>query len=230
MKKLIALMLILLMAFVFGCIFDKDDDEDDKGTSIKAEDYIPLKQGNTWTWNDTDNYGVSSTSLEVIIGTTIIDGKTYWIMNDSDVDTMYIRIANNIVYMYINDEPINREVPVFDFNKSPGDTWTTFTETIGDQGISGTLIQTVKYIGLKDVTVPAGSFSDCVVFEITTESEYSFIANNITHNVTFTEITTIYLAKGVGPVKDINVITDESDGEKSESSETSELKSYNILN
>ena len=229
MKKLIALMLILLMAFVFGCIFDKDD-EDDTGISINAEDYIPLKKGNTWTWIDTDNNGVSSTSVDVMTDPTTIDGKTYWAMNVTDVVTTYIRIANNIAYIYIEEEPINREVPLFDFNKSPGDTWTTFSETITDQGNSGTITQTVKYIGLKDVTVPAGSFSDCVVFEITTESEYSFIANNITHNVTFTEITTIYLAKGVGPVKDINVITDESDGEKSESSETSELKSYNILN
>ncbi len=229
MKKLIALILIVLMAFVFGCVFGEDD-KDDTGTSINAEDYIPLKKGNTWTWNDTDNNGVSSTSVEVLIDPTTIDGKTYWVMNDSDVDTMYIRIANNIVYMYINVEPINREVPVFDFNKSPGDTWTTFSETITDQGNSGTITQTVKYIGLKDVTVPAGSFSDCVVFEITTESEYSFIVNNITHNVMFTEITTIYLAKGVGPVKDINVITDERGGEKSEYSVTSELKSYNILN
>jgi hypothetical protein len=229
MKKLIALMLILLMAFVFGCVLGEEDEED-KDTSINAEDYIPLKKGNTWTWNDTDNNGVSSTSLEEIIGTTTIDGKTYWVFNDSDADTMYIRIANNIAHIYIDDEPINREVPLLDFNKSPGDTWTTFSETITDQGASGTITQTVKYIGLKDVTVPAGSFSDCVVFEYTTQGEHSFIVNNTTYNGTYTEIATMYFAKGVGPVKDISVITDESDGEKSESTETSELKSYNILN
>ena len=229
MKKLIALMLILLMAFVFGCVFDKDD-EDDTGTSINAEDYIPLKEGNTWTWNDTDNNGVSSTSVEVMTEPTTIDGKTYWVINFTDKVTTYIRIANNIAYIYIEDEPFNREVPLFDFNKSPGDTWTTFSETITDQGNSGTITQTVTYIGRKDVTVPAGSFSDCVVFEYTTQSEYSFIVNNITRNGKYAEITTIYLAKGVGPVKDIIVVTDEYDGEISESLETSELKSYTILN
>ena len=229
MKKLIALMLILLMAFVFGCVFDNDD-EDDTGTSIKAEDYIPLKKGNTWTWNDIDNNGVSSTSVEVITDPTTIDGKTYWVMNYTDIVTTYIRIANNIAYIYIDEEPFNREVPLFDFNKSPGDTWTTFTEIITDQENSGTITQTVKYIGLRDVTVPAGSFSDCVVFEYTTQGEYSFLVNNITHNGTYAEITTTYFAKGVGVVKDIVVTTDESGGEKSESTETSELKSYTILN
>ena len=230
MKKLISLMLILLMAFVFGCVFDKDDDEDDTGTSINAEDYIPLKQGNTWTWNNTDNNGVSSTSLEVMTGTTTIDGKTYWIINDSDVETIYVRIENNIIYVYIDVEPFNREVPLFDFNKSPGDTWITFTDSKTEQGHSYSLNQTGKYIGLKDVTVPAGSFSDCVVFEITTNSEYSTIVDNNTYTTTHTEISTMYFAKGVGTVKDIIVITEESGGEKSESSETSELKSYNILN
>ncbi len=111
MKKLLTLMLILLMAFAYGCILGGDDDDDkgdNGGGSITAEEYIPLKVGKPSTWEITDSDGKTYTSTEEMTGTTTIDGKTYWVIEEEcetgyeeESETTYIRIANNIVYIYI---------------------------------------------------------------------------------------------------------------------------------
>ena len=109
MKKLIPLMLIILMAFVSGCIFDNEGDEKEadngengNGIVLSAETYMPLKVGATWTYTSTGIEGgeeYTSEYTSTITGTTIKDNKTYFIMFDDDTqEPMYMRIENNILY------------------------------------------------------------------------------------------------------------------------------------
>ncbi len=233
MKKLLTLMLILLMVFAYGCILGGDDDDDKSdngdngGGSVNAEEYIPLKVGKTWTWEITNSDGDSYTSTEEVTGTTTIDGKTYWVIEEES-ETTYIRIANNIVYMYLETEQFSEELPMFDLNKSPGETWAIYSGSGEAEEYSYSTIMTGKYLGLKDVTVPAGSFNDCATFESTFVSENSQTLRDEIYSGIYTEVRTFYSAPGIGPVKDGMVQTQEFNEEKTEYWETRELKSYYI--
>jgi len=123
MKKLIPLMLIILMAFFSGCIFNNDDDEKEadngengNGIALTAENYMPLKVGATWTYKSTETEGDEEYTHEhtsTIAGTTIKDNKTYFIMFDDDAqDSMYVRIENNILYDILPfEEYVAKAVP-----------------------------------------------------------------------------------------------------------------------
>ena len=236
MKKLLTLMLILLMAFTYGCILGGDDDDDNGdngGDSVTAEEYLLLKVGATGTWENTNSNGDSYTSTDEVTGTTTIDGKTYWVMEEEpetgyeeESETTYIRIANNIGYMYLETEQFSEELPMFDLNKSPGETWSIYSDSQEDEEYS--LIMTGKYIGLKDVTVPAGSFNDCATSEFTVVSEISITSGDEKYIGKYTEVRTSYSASGIGPVKDGIVKTEEFNGEKTDHWETRELTSYYI--
>ncbi len=87
---------------------------------------------------------------------------------------------------------------------------------------------TGKYIGLEDVTVPAGSFNDCAVFEFTVVSESSETSGDEKYSFKNTEVHTNYFASGIGLVKEGWVQTEEFNGEKNEYWETRVLTSYYI--
>ena len=238
MKKLLTLMLILLMAFAYGCILggDDDDDKDDNGgSSVNAEEYLPLKVGKTWTWNITNSDGDSYTSTEEVTGTTTIDGKTYWVIEEEsetgyeeESETTYIRIANNIGYIYMENEQFSEELHMFDLNKSPGKTWAIYSGSGETEEYSYSTTITGKYLGLKDVTVPAGSFKDCATSEFTVVSVISQTLRDEIFIGNYTEVHTFYSAYGIGPVKDGFVRTGESNEGTTEYWETRELKSYYI--
>lgn len=115
MKKLIPPMLIILVAFVSGCIFDNNDDEKEadngengNGIELTAETYMPLKVGATWTYKSTETEEGEEYTYEytsTIAGTTIKDNKTYFVMFDDDTqDSMYVRIEDNILYDILPSE------------------------------------------------------------------------------------------------------------------------------
>jgi len=135
MKKILALMLVLLIAFAVGCITGSDSKDDSSdtdggvtGSSAKAAEYIPLKVGATWKWESTYEEGYTSSSTETLTGTTTLGGKEYYIITDEYGENSYIRLANDIVYMYMEEEFFakahargatfeGKDVPMFDFTK-----------------------------------------------------------------------------------------------------------------
>ena len=248
MKKVLALMLVLLMAFIVGCITDSDSKDDNSdtdnggsgsGSTAKAAEYLPLQVGVTWKWESTDSDDYSYGSTETITGTTSLGGREYYVISDDDGDDTYIRLANDIVYMYMEEEWAEKahargatfetkDVPMFDFNKSAGKTWSIYSDTQSEEGYSSTVKITGKYVGLKSVTVPAGTFSNCAVFEITMESQYKSTYIYETYTGTYTSVSTHYFAKGIGPVKIASNDIDISNGEKYEYSDTQECTYYSI--
>ncbi|MCE5249358.1 carboxypeptidase-like regulatory domain-containing protein [bacterium] len=242
MKKILALLLIVSMVFAVGCLTSdssKNDDEVDNGGgtggSLKAENYIPLVKNATWKWQSTDESGYSYTYTDVLTGTTTRDGKTYWVMNEDSSDNLF-RLSNNIMYSYAEGEYLEKahaqqfnlgstEIPLYNFNKSVGQTWTIFSDTMSEEGYSATINWTGKYIGLKDVTVPSGTFKNCAVFESTMKTEYTSEWGKGSYD----EISTTYFAQGIGPVKTIDKYTDYEDGKLSyDYTSTDEVIYYNI--
>jgi len=173
MKKWLALMLMALMVFTVGCLTsDSGDDEGDNGGdnggstgSSKAAEYIPLKVGATWTMKQTDQDGYVNYSKNTIPRTATVDGKEYYVLSE-DGDETYIRLANNIAYVYLEDmffakaQAIKatleyKELAMYDFNKSEGKTWTILSESGSEMGSTYTVKMTGKYVGIKSVTTPA---------------------------------------------------------------------------
>ena len=230
MKKFLTIIIISLMVFVFGCIFNGDEDKEEviesstqvdtyyfasgigsikevwvytfqgkvefstirelttynipsdsangDGDLSKAEEYFPLKVGAIWTYRETQNDGTSYTSVtSEVTGTEILDGKTYFAIK-KDLDTAHMRTQGNIVYIHALEEELRswgiEEGPLYDFNKSQGETWNVVSVTKNWDGNTVSINIIGKYIGLQDVTVPAGTFKNCAVFELYTEQENKY--------------------------------------------------------
>ena len=246
-KKLIALMLILLMTLMTGCIFDsggndntKDTDDNGgngggSGTSQSAETYLPFKTGGTWTFSETstsyyegEEDSNTRTYTMTCNGTTTINNITYWEMKvEEDYETFYLRIEGNNVFYYQEtylkqssryaskmaksaqlNELLSKlngddERLAFVFNKSAGYTWNISSESGEDYSFT----ETGKFVGLENVVTSAGTFNNCVHFETTWRSSYTW--ENQTSN--WTETFGTWFAPNVGIVKESSASTQEEE-------------------
>ena len=253
MKKVLALLLIFLAIFACGCLTDDDDDDDDdKGGSssagtqlnLKAEDYAPFAVGNTWTYHETGtNWGsdVDHTYVETIVGTETVAGSSFYKVTDTDGTEVYFRIADNAVYSteWIPDvaakpatlEAIKAqaEYKLMDFSQKTGASWIGLTYNNSDEYGTTSFTMTNTFVGLQDVTVPAGTFKDCPVFKAVVLSNYSMTNNGHTYNEKFETTLYVYLAKGVGPVKTSSKTTITAEGQASVTEDTVEqLTTYSL--
>lgn len=230
MKKFFALMLALLMIMFMavGCLTsDDDDDDDDGGTNtgggtLQATTYFPLKVGATWSYSETGtSYGETSdyTYTHSITGTTTINGKTYFIMNEDGDESLY-RIENNkiVVYGFFDDVYKTADMPaaakaavakiaeddeyvLVDFSKGVNQTWTVYSETDSGEGYTSTMTMTGKYLGTQNVSVTAGSFNTCAKLEMVTTSTWSHSSDGQTYAGTWKNTMTVWAAPNVGIVK-----------------------------
>jgi len=251
MKKLFLILFIFITAFTTSCIFNSDDDEKeaDNGIEFSAENYLPLKVGATWTYKsigteDTEEYTTT------IVGTTIKNNKTYFVMFEDDTqDSIYVRIENNILYEILPFEESeakavskrtgilsttktslpeqfpSEEVPFFDFNKEPGQTWEIFSYSDSGEGYSYTFSMNGKLLSTEKVTVPAGAFDNCAKFEVTILSQYSYNVEGVSESHEWRNTMTFWLAPGVALVK---IIEESREDNKEIDSSTDELISYSI--
>ncbi len=243
MKKLLALMVIALTMFLFGCYTSDNDNNDGDtgglvliGGTISAERYLPLSIDNTWTYDIINSDNPSSESTSVITDTATLGGNTYYMEVKDLSNVTNLRIEDNIVYSYLDEVLLakaqaqkaaleEKEVPLFDFNKSAGDSWTVFSESKSEDGYSSSIEMKVTYVGKKDVTVSAGTYFDCVVFETITETTLDY---NTTQS-SFSNTETTYFAADVGLVKQHSVVEKTNWGVSSSYTETSELKSFYLV-
>ncbi|MFC1485892.1 hypothetical protein ACFL55_02575 [Candidatus Latescibacterota bacterium] len=196
--KVYCISLLVCFVALSGC--DKDEDTGTTGpgaSGLSAETYMPLKIGATWTHVTTGiDHGEAfkDTTTSTNVGTITKNDKTYFIMFESDVeDSVYMRIENNIFYVYIaviGDE--FHDIPYLNFNKEAGQTWELFSGSFEpDKGVSGTLTWSGKFLGTDTITVPAGTFTNCVKFETVTTV--------ISESIEVKEL--IWLAPNIGSVK-----------------------------
>ena len=93
-----------------------------------------------------------------------------------------------------------------------------------------TMNWTGKYLGTETVTVPAGTFENCVKFQLTMNSHSTFPQSDPPWEETWLDITTLWFADGVGYVKEMSVeqVSDVDGTMDTMETITDELKSYNI--
>ncbi|MBN1291637.1 MAG: carboxypeptidase regulatory-like domain-containing protein [Candidatus Latescibacteria bacterium] len=217
-----------------------------------THNYFPMKTGATWTYHvkDTDyeddevyEYDYTST----VGGTKVFNDKEYWEMLDEDgYEDGYMRIENNILYVFGGDDEIyakfpagvkktlgvaktaaikqdflNEEMPMFYLNASAGTSYKIYEYSISESGYTSSMKINGKYVGTENVSVTAGSFSNCRKYEIIWESSIT----SSFYSESYVTKTTVYLAPNVGLVKSSDSETE--DGEPYWLTEE-ELTSYNI--
>ena len=196
--KVFVVILFVSLVVLSGC--NKDDDNGPTGPShgLSAETYMPLKVGATWTYKligTVQGEVFTDTTTITIVGTTTIaeNNKTYFVMGESEEESIYLRIENNIVYQFSPGE--FQELPYFNFNKEVGQSWEIFNESnpLGSMALTG------KFLGTENITVPAGAFTNCAKFENSVSVILLDNSGEVSESFEGTGI--VWLAPNVGIVK-----------------------------
>jgi ubiquitin len=181
----------------------------DDDSEIAMSEYFPLHKGDTWTYMEEDD----ELTVQTMVGTQKINGVTVAKIIDEDGDYNLFATAGGfgLYEQYdANDIPgcgwqkqiYNPPIKFSDSAVSVGSTYastTTLTQT-DCKGNSATvsLSYESKIEDFEDVTVPAGTFNNCLKITAT-----------ITINgTTQTNEQQIWLAKGLGQVKSISIDKD----------------------
>jgi hypothetical protein len=182
------------------------DDPLDDGTEFTMSEYLPLGQGDTWTYREEDD----DLTVKTISGTEKINGVDAAIMIDEDGDYDLWTNSNGLMWykeydaddipgcgwdQLIFDPPIHASDPVVSVGSTyASNTVLTETDCTGSSATASVSYE-FRIDGIEDVTVPAGTFNNCLR-----------IKGILTLNGgTQTSELTIWLAKGVGEVKEISI-------------------------
>jgi hypothetical protein len=227
-SKIIVIFLLVCLVVLSGC----DSGPTGPSHGLSAATYLPLEVGATWTYakiGTEQGEAFKDTTTGTIVGTTTItynnktyfamvyDNKTYFAMVESDEDSTYLRIKNNIVYQFVPGE--FQEIPIYNFNEEVGQTWEIFTES----GTMGSMTATGEFLGTDNINVPAGTFTNCAKFEHTIN--ITVFSNTGGSPRPFESIGIIWLAPSVGVVKYTEEVKENS---KVMRTSTVELISYSI--
>jgi len=128
-------------------------------------DYFPLGEGDTWTYNsDWGAYTKTVSGTEEIWGETCIrvvfdEGTVEWYQTDSDGVRFWGSQSPGEPQLTVNP-------PLFTPNGLyPGDEAASDTTLYLDGVPQGQLVATGRFVGFEDVTVPAGTFVNCLKLE-----------------------------------------------------------------
>ena len=146
---------------------------------ILAEDYFPLNTGASWTYERTQTSEPVQEYSFSFPGMIANDGVNYFhTVNPGLGGLNDFRIESNSVRTYSR----NRETEILRFGVVPGTQW--------DIGLASETYPTIgKFLGLENVTVPSGTYTDCAKYEVRTGYGVSG---------TSYELHTLWLAKGIG--------------------------------
>ena len=145
-------------------------------TTYKGSDYYPLNVGNTWVYN--------LGTVEVDEETITINGVTYQAVKSTVVSCD--EGGDSDIAITYSEEGVVGLVPdalgdlliLLPKEMKAGDSWVT----LFDEGVK----LTHTFEGLEDITVPAGTFSDCLKIKVDLDDDYTDI---------------LWFAKNVGLVK-----------------------------
>ena len=202
-KYLIAVVLIFMaMVFLRGDVL-----------SYNMAEYYPLCQGNEWTYASTFN-GMPMTMKGVVNGTELVNGlnttKLDFIGEDlslieshnlvMDVDGLeqykHVRATNGTYNTHPIDEPWIMFPNPFDLGEAYQGTYSYSVYSLDDDTLlrTGTGSQTTTLESVEDVSVPFGTFNDCLkVF-----TSVSWDASDGSFGETEE---TFWYAHNVGPIK-----------------------------
>ncbi len=224
MKKFFTSISVLLIVSISGCITDSGKDTAKNirgGGTLLAEDYLTLSDGVVWMWDSvsTDTSGnqlQAVTTTSTITGTTVLDGETYWIVEEDD-EAVYMRIDDNIVYLYREEASMKPSVSkrhladnhlsYYNFNMYPGGTWTILSDTQSYEEYTSSIMITGRFFGSETIKTPAGTFNNCAKFQVTTNSTYTPNSGDISNRLKYNQTVTAWFApNGIGPIKFISTM------------------------
>ena len=156
-------------------------------------DHYPLAEGDTRTYDT--SYGEDTRTVS---GTEMLWGQEYACLVASDGHTVYWQSAPDGVQMggwYEPGEDTCTFNPGLYFPNDlyPGDGDTQVSTFYQGSVSPGTVVCTYQFVGLEDVTVPAGTFPDCMKIEV--QLECQFAGGEDLH-------TYFWWANGVGQIKE----------------------------
>jgi hypothetical protein len=173
--------------------------------ALDARDYFPLEIGYTWTYWQSSDIGID-TNVATIVDTTIMLGyKTYIHVWEGFEDTTYIQIRPDGIWFISIDLTDTTVILPDPFNI--GDSWivysvdTTWVDSIYTRIFHHS--ETYRAISFEDVSVPAGSFTDCVKLQIITEEFYIVLLgiDTVSADSNKEEDAYLWFAKDVGRIK-----------------------------
>jgi hypothetical protein len=104
--RTLRLLIVWLNIFLYLLSCNKEDEK-----MTLTNNYLPLKSGNYWQLDYTDR--------EEIVGTKIINNKTYYLLQYQN-DTSYYRIENDKIFVIENNQ---NESVKFNLRANVNDTW-----------------------------------------------------------------------------------------------------------
>ncbi|MFC1551730.1 hypothetical protein ACFL6P_04100 [Candidatus Latescibacterota bacterium] len=208
---LFTLLLTVMNNFGIGIVHGQENN-----STIDAQTYYPLKIGSKWTY---EGIGTTPDIVNTVSGTEAKEDKTFTKIdaeiienNNTYSDVVLARCEDNFIFQ---GKSSGEKKLLFDFNAELNKRWTKRYET-EESKID---IRTGRIVDFNmTVNVPAGTFDNCIVYEI---SDTSSQANERRSLVIYT----YWLAPDVGIVKmSINIIS----GNGPVDSWVSNLRSYSI--
>ncbi len=213
----------------------KRSDTDFKEGSLEVYEYTLIVNG-TKLVNDREYWLLMNDDGEFDSFIRIEDDVVYTFTDFADVYTSDDYIFKNIVNMKpgavnslnsqnssSNDDwdPFKDELPILQLNLNPGIEYDIMSHMISGIGASFTLTWLGEYIGTENVTVTAGTFTNCKKYQII------YYAVGVGGGGSALEITTtvLWLAPDAGVVKSTEIKTD---GEKTIWSREEELIGFSI--
>jgi len=219
MKHVLVFPVLFAALMAGGCLFDDDDD----AGGVNAEKWLALSSGAECTFERSDVIDGATETIAFTMnsnGSASLNGKTYRRVESKypdRADTILVRASGDMAYGFFNQvrADMNRSTPgpasgaetaLLKFGKKSGDTW-----VISDSGqlLGGSTSFGGKYAGTEDVTVPAGSYAGCAVFDLTL-IQSMLVSGGAT--VVTTTITRLWFAPDIGLVKRIETVVRNNQG------------------
>jgi hypothetical protein len=174
-------------------------------TTYNMADYFPLGLGDTWTYEE--EFGGFFT--KTVSGTETINGTIAQKMDEMGAAyTLFTNDSNGLRrYKTFTTEDGSWRMDIFDpsiiyspaaFSVGNSQTFNSTVSYSDGEGLldSGTITGTSTVEGIETAVVPAGTFEDCLRVKIT--ENYALSGGSLS----FTSDYTLWLAKGVGIVRD----------------------------
>jgi hypothetical protein len=184
--------------------------------AVNPSDYFPLEVGRWWLYLDSTTTGID-TSYTLVAGTAMMEGRETFIMTethlDGSVDTTYDQIRSDGIYALIKfgEESGFRDMFIVPNPVNIGDRWTMLImdTTWVDSSSIYTYHTDYHFTGLAeawdDIIVPRGSFDNCFKWKM--EFNYHItvsMGGTVIYNDSSNSSNVMWLAYGVGPVKEIS--------------------------
>ncbi len=203
MKKVLAMALMALCTLAFA---------------IDTTPYFPCAVGYEWTYNDSLTSGTETFNLTTVAGETEMDGYLTYVVLQGDTaspEKNYYQIRPDGVYHIVYYAELD-SMPVYMLMLprwlNNGDIWTVFdvdTSMTVDMGaiLDIRIHTTSEFVGMEDITVPAGVFSDCIKIVSTSDWRYSIRMGGTVFRSDsgVTVVNETQFAYEVGMVKDLSI-------------------------